>query len=62
MRKMVIDGNMSVDVKQLIDHLHLPESEILDKFSFSFGGSELTDEESLRFIHFLRSELDKQTQ
>ena len=33
--KMVIDGNMSLDVKQLIDNLHLPESDILDMFSFN---------------------------
>ncbi|KRF03755.1 hypothetical protein ASG89_03065 [Paenibacillus sp. Soil766] len=62
MNKMVIDGNMSIDVKQLIDNLHLPDDDILDMFSFSFSGSLLTADEAVRFIHFLRSELDKRTQ
>ncbi|WNR43276.1 hypothetical protein [Paenibacillus roseipurpureus] len=62
MDKVVIDGHMSQDVKQLIDHLHLPESELLDMFSFSFDNIVLTPEEAIRFIHFLRSELDKRTQ
>lgn len=62
MNKIMIDGNMSLDVKQLIDNLHLPESDILDMFSFSFGGNVLTPEEAIRFIQFLRSELDNRTQ
>lgn len=60
--KIMIDGNMSLDVKQLIDQLHLPESEILDRFSFTFNENVLTPEEAARFIQFLRSELDKRTQ
>lgn len=62
MNKMVIDGNMSLDVKQLIDNLHLPDTDILDMFSFTFGNNVLTPEEAIRFIQFLRSELDKRTQ
>jgi hypothetical protein len=60
--KMVIDGNMSLDVQQLIDNLHLPDHDILDMFSFTFGSNVLTPEEAIRFIQFLRSELDKRTQ
>lgn len=62
MDKVVIDGHMSLDVKQLIDNLHRPESELLDMFSFSFDNNVLTSEEAIRFIQFLRSELDKRTQ
>ncbi|OAS21077.1 hypothetical protein [Paenibacillus oryzisoli] len=62
MNKMVIDGSMNTDVKHLIDNLHLPDDNILDMFSFSFSGSLLTCDEAIRFIHFLRSELDKRTQ
>ncbi|WP_436237774.1 hypothetical protein [Paenibacillus sp. LjRoot153] len=53
---------MSLDVKHLIDNLHLPDDDILDMFSFSFSGNLLTSDEAIRFIHFLRSELDKRTQ
>lgn len=60
--KIMIDGNMSLDVKQLIDHLYRPESEILDRFSFTFDNNVLTPEEAVRFIQFLRNELDKRTQ
>ncbi|MDR6553310.1 hypothetical protein [Paenibacillus qinlingensis] len=62
MNKTVIDGNMSLDVMQLIDSLHLPDHDILDMFSFSFGSNLLTSDEAIRFIHFLRSELDKRIQ
>ncbi|MNY19397.1 hypothetical protein D3C86_1528290 [compost metagenome] len=62
MNKMVIDGNMSLHVQQLIDNLHLPENELLDMFSFTFDNNALTPEEAVRFILFLRSELDKRTQ
>ncbi|GGI44623.1 hypothetical protein GCM10008018_08030 [Paenibacillus marchantiophytorum] len=62
MGKITLDGAMSLDVRQLIEHLHLPESDILDMFSFKFDDNLLTPEESIRFIHFLRSELDNRTQ
>lgn len=62
MEKITIEGNLSLDVKQLIDNLHLPENDILDMFSFKFDNNVLTREESIRFIQFLRSELDKRTQ
>ncbi|WP_141692631.1 hypothetical protein [Paenibacillus pectinilyticus] len=62
MHKTVINGSISLDVKQLVDNLHLPESEILDMFSFTFDNNVLTPEEASRFIQFLRSELDKRTQ
>lgn len=62
MGKIVLDGNMSLDVEHLIANLHLPENDILKMFSFKFNDNVLTQEESIRFIHFLRSELDKRTQ
>lgn len=62
MKKITIDGNLSLDVKQLIDNLHLPENDILNMFSFNFDNNVLTREESIRFIQFLRSEMDKRTQ
>ncbi|BFT70421.1 MULTISPECIES: hypothetical protein [Paenibacillus] len=62
MEKIVLNGNMSLDVENLIANLHLPESDILNMFSFKFNNNLLTPEESIRFIQFLRSELDKRTQ
>lgn len=62
MGKIVVDGNMSLDVEHLIANLHLPENDILNMFSFKFNNNVLSPEESIRFIHFLRSELDKRTQ
>jgi hypothetical protein len=62
MQKITLDGKVSLDVQQLIDNLHLPESDILDMFSFKFDNNILSPEEAIRFIHFLRSELDKRTQ
>ncbi|MEC0230168.1 MULTISPECIES: hypothetical protein [Paenibacillus] len=60
--KIMVDGTMSLDVKQLIDNLHLPEDDILNMFSFKFDNNILSPEEAIRFIHFLRSELDNRTQ
>ncbi|MDD9265810.1 hypothetical protein ACFPES_02075 [Paenibacillus sp. GCM10023248] len=62
MGKIVLDGSMSLDVEHLIANLHLPENDILNMFSFKFNNNVLSVEESIRFIHFLRSELDKRTQ
>lgn len=62
MGKITVDGRMSLDVQQLVDNLHLPESDLLDMFSFKFDNNVLTPDEAIRFIHFLRSELDKRTQ
>ncbi|MDU0204241.1 MULTISPECIES: hypothetical protein [Paenibacillus] len=62
MEKIVLNGNMSLDVEHLIANLHLPESDILNMFSFKFNNNLLSHEESIRFIQFLRSELDKRTQ
>ncbi|MZQ85084.1 hypothetical protein GQF01_23495 [Paenibacillus sp. 5J-6] len=62
MDKIVLNGNISLDVENLIANLHLPESDILNMFSFKFNNNVLSPEESIRFIQFLRSELDKRTQ
>ncbi|KQX46052.1 MULTISPECIES: hypothetical protein [unclassified Paenibacillus] len=62
MEKIMVDGKMSMDVQQLIDNLHLSENDLLNMFSFKFNNNVLTQDEAIRFIHFLRSELDKRTQ
>lgn len=62
MDKIVLNGNISLDVENLIANLHLPETDILNMFSFKFNNNVLSPEESIRFIQFLRSELDKRTQ
>ncbi|MBP1963569.1 hypothetical protein J2Z65_002788 [Paenibacillus aceris] len=62
MGKIVLDGSMSLDVEHLIANLHLPESDILNMFSFKFNNNLLTPDESIRFIHFLKNELDKRAQ
>ncbi|SDN19072.1 hypothetical protein SAMN04487897_10279 [Paenibacillus sp. yr247] len=62
MGKITLDGKISLDVQQLIDNLHLPEDDILNMFSFKLDDNVLSQEEAIRFIHFLRSELDKRTQ
>lgn len=54
-------GQVSLDIQQLIDHLHLPEKRILEMFSFRLNDNMLTEEESIRFIHFLRNELSNST-
>lgn len=62
MGKIVLDGSISLDVEHLIANLHLPESDILNMFSFKFNNNLLTPDESIRFIHFLKNELDKRAQ
>ncbi|NOV00911.1 hypothetical protein [Paenibacillus planticolens] len=62
MGKIVLDGSMSLDVEHLVANLHLPESDILNMFAFKFNNNLLSPEESIKFIHFLRSELDKRIQ
>ena len=62
MEKIVLNGTRSLDVEHFIANLHLPEIDILNLFSFKFNNNLLSPEESIRFIQFLRSELDKRTQ
>jgi transcriptional regulator with XRE-family HTH domain len=49
---MVLDS----DVGQFVDKLELSDEEILDKFSLTIDGRELTPEEARRFIAFVRAE------
>lgn len=48
------------DVQELVNCLHLPEHEILKKFSFTHEGEPLSDENAMKFIHFLKCELLKE--
>ncbi|CAG7617148.1 hypothetical protein PAESOLCIP111_01987 [Paenibacillus solanacearum] len=50
---------MEKDIANLIDILHLEEKEILERFRFTMEGRRLTKAEALRFIQFLRDELEK---
>ncbi|MFC4808553.1 hypothetical protein [Paenibacillus sp. GCM10023250] len=45
-------------VRDLVDALHLDDDIILKQFNFALGERELTREEALRFLAFLRSELN----
>lgn len=51
---------MDQDVQELVNCLHLPENEILEKFSFTHEGEILSIENAMQFIHFLKSELLKE--
>jgi hypothetical protein len=53
---------ISLDVQKLIDNLHLPESNILEMFAFKLDNNDLTREEAIKFIQFLRSELANRSQ
>ncbi|ALS20734.1 hypothetical protein IJ22_03450 [Paenibacillus naphthalenovorans] len=48
------------DVQELVNCLHLPENEILERFSFTHEGEILSNENAMRFILFLKSELLKE--
>lgn len=45
------------EIQLLVDSLHLNEKDILDKFTLTLDGEALSEEEAVRFIQFLRSEL-----
>lgn len=48
------------EVQQLIDHLHLPEGQLLEMFTFTLSGNPLTEEEAKQFIRYLQLELSVQ--
>ncbi|WP_141333842.1 MULTISPECIES: hypothetical protein [unclassified Paenibacillus] len=52
-------GKVDMEVQQLVDMLHLDVEEILRQFHFTFEGKRLTEAESIRFIMYLREELEK---
>lgn len=47
------------EVSELVDMLHLDEKDILERFHFTLKGKQLTESEAVRFIRFLRNELQK---
>lgn len=44
------------EVQQFVDHLELSDDDLLDKFSLMVDGRKLTEEETKRFIAFVRAE------
>ncbi|WP_201319191.1 hypothetical protein [Paenibacillus sp. EPM92] len=48
------------DVQELMDCLHLPDNEILERFSFTHEGEPLSNEHARQFLHFLKTELSKE--
>lgn len=61
--QMMMDGGCGMkkvadeEIQLLVDSLHLNEKDILDKFTLTLDGEALSEEEAVRFIQFLRSEL-----
>ncbi|MNT62052.1 hypothetical protein D3C72_1997410 [compost metagenome] len=50
----------SGEVQELKNKLHLPDEVVLDQFAFKDGDRELSREEAVRFLEFVRKELEKQ--
>ncbi len=50
----------SGEVQELRNKLHLPDGVILEQFAFKDGDRELSREEAVRFLDFIRKELEKQ--
>lgn len=50
----------SGEVQELKNKLHLPDEVVLDQFAFKDGDRELSREEAVRFLEFIRKELEKQ--
>ncbi len=50
----------SGEVQELRNKLHLPDEVVLDQFAFKDGDRELSREEAVRFLEFVRKELEKQ--
>lgn len=48
------------DIQELIECLHLPEDEILERFSFSHEGEILSNDNAIQFLQFLKTELSKE--
>lgn len=50
----------SGEIQELKNKLHLPDEVVLDQFAFKDGDRELSREEAVRFLEFVRKELEKQ--
>ncbi|WP_308637560.1 hypothetical protein [Paenibacillus silvisoli] len=47
---------ISPEVQSLVNHLHLPDHILADKFQFTHNGQKMTAE-SLRFLSFVKEKL-----
>jgi hypothetical protein len=50
----------SGEVQELKNQLHLPDEVVLERFAFKDGDRELSREEAVSFLAFIRKELEKQ--
>ncbi|SEO38206.1 hypothetical protein [Paenibacillus sp. OV219] len=50
-------AELTREVQSLVNQLHLSDQEIAEKFQFTQFGKQLTLDESVRFISFLKQEL-----
>jgi hypothetical protein len=50
----------SGEVQELKNKLHLPDEVVLEQFAFKDGERELSRDEAVRFLEFIRKELEKQ--
>jgi hypothetical protein len=50
----------SGEVQELKNKLHLPDEVVLEQFAFKDGERELSRDEAVRFLAFIRKELEKQ--
>ncbi len=50
----------SGEVQELKNKLHLPDEVVLEHFAFKDGERELSRDEAVRFLEFIRKELEKQ--
>lgn len=57
---MKMISRCSGEIQELRSKLHLPDGVILEQFAFKDGERELSREEAVRFLEFIRKELAKQ--
>lgn len=55
-RTQIPTNSLDNEVQQFVDDLELSDNEILDKFSLMVDGRKLTEDETKRFIAFVRAE------
>lgn len=57
---MKMISRCSGEIQELRSKLHLPDRVILEQFAFKDGERELSREEAVSFLEFIRKELAKQ--
>lgn len=57
---MKMISRCSGEIQELRNKLHLPDGVILEQFAFKDGERELSKEEAISFLEFIRKELAKQ--